>query len=174
DALELRQHVRAAGLVGHKELALVADALRRDVLIGLRLLDDSGRMNAGLGRERAFADIRRMTIRRPVEEFVEPMRDAHDAAERAVADVDLELVGIFRLELQRRDDGDEIGIAAALTEPVERALDLPRAGTNGGKTVGDGLFGVIVGVNSDAISGYDFADFANDVLDFVWQRAAIG
>src|SRR5262249_15724460 len=131
-------------------------------------------MNAGLRRERALAHIRRMAIRRPVEKFVEPMRDAHDAPERAVADVDLEFVGIFRLELQCRDDGNEIGIAAALTEPVERTLDLSRAGANGGKTISASLLGVVVSVNTDAISGYDFTDFADDVLDFVWQRAAIG
>src|SRR5262249_26734896 len=133
-----------------------------------------GSVNAGLGRERALADIRRMTIRRPIEEFVEPMRNAQDAPERGIADIDLEFVGIFRLELQRRDDRDEIGIATTLTEPVERALDLPGAGANGGKAVGDGLFGVVMGVNSNPISGYDFADFADDLLNLVRQRAAIG
>src|SRR5262249_59271299 len=101
--------------------------------VGLGLVDDGGRVNAGLGRERALADIRRMTIRRPIEEFVEPMRNAQDAAERGIADIDLELVGIFRLELQRRDDGDEIGIATTLTEPVERALGFPRTRATGGQ-----------------------------------------
>src|SRR5262249_29947084 len=131
------------------------------MLIGLRFLDDGRGMNAGLRRERALAYIGRMTIRRPVEELVEAMRDAQDAAERTVADVDLEFVGIFRLELQRRDDGDEIGIAAALAEPVEGTLDLPRAGANGGQNVGDGLLSVLASLKTDADSGDGCSEFAD-------------
>jgi hypothetical protein len=39
-------------------------------------------------------------------------------------DTDLEAVGIFRLGGERADDGDEVGVAAALADAVERALDL--------------------------------------------------
>ena len=102
------------------------------------------------------------------------MRRARQPRQRVVRDADLELIGIFLLQLQRRDDGDEIGIAAALAEPVQRALDLPRAGAHRGERIRHGLFGVVVGVDADMIAGNFFADFADDALDLVRQRAAIG
>src|SRR5262249_56337526 len=102
-----------------------------DVLVSLRLLDDSRGMNACLGGERTLAHIGRVTIRRPVEEFVEPVRDADEVSKRVVAHADLESVGVFGLELQCRYDGDQIGVAAALAQAVECALDLPRTGADG-------------------------------------------
>ena len=161
-------------MIGDEQLALVADALGRNVLVSLRLLDDGRGVNAGLGGERALAHIRGVTIRRPVEELVEPMRDACDAAKRIVADVDLEFFGIFRLELQRRDNRDEIGVSAALAQAVECPLNLARAGTDRGETVSDRLLGIVMGVNADPISRYHLADLADDALDFVRQRPAIG
>ena len=84
------------------------------------------------------------------------------------------MLGEFRLELQRRDDGDEIGVAAALAEPVERALDLPRAGAHGGECVGHRLLGVVMGVDADMVAGNVLADLADDLFHLVRQRAAIG
>ena len=79
DAIELRQHVGAAGLIGDQKLAAVADALRRDVLVGRGLLHDRGGMDAGLGGERAFADIGRVAVGRAIENFVERVRHARRA-----------------------------------------------------------------------------------------------
>ena len=92
DAVEFGQQVRAAGLVGHQQLALVADALRRDVLVGRRVLDDRGGVDAGLGGERAFADIGRMAVGGAVEHIVERVRDAREMAERFVGNADIEFV----------------------------------------------------------------------------------
>ena len=64
-----------------------------------------------------------MAVGRAIEDIVEAVRDARDMAERLVGDADLECLRVFGLQLQRRDDGDEIGVAAALAEPVERALN---------------------------------------------------
>jgi hypothetical protein len=54
-------------------------------------------------------------------------------------DARLEPVGERRLEHQRRDQRDQVGIAATLADAVERALDLPHAGLDGGQRIGDRL-----------------------------------
>ena len=79
-----------------------------------------------------------------------------------------------RLQLQRRDDRDEIGVAAALAEAVERALDLARAGAHGGERIGHRLLGVVMGMDADMIAGDLLDHLADDRLDLVRQRAAIG
>ena len=84
------------------------------------------------------------------------------------------LVGVFLLQLQRRDDGDEIGVAAAFAEPVERALDLARAGAHRGKRIRHRLLGVVMGMDADMVAGNLRADLADDALDLMRQRAAIG
>src|SRR4029453_17925775 len=78
------------------------------------------------------------------------------------------------LELERRNDGDEIGVAAALAEPVERALDLARAGAHGGERIGHRLLGVVMGVDAYVVAGNDLDDLADDALHLVRQRAAVG
>ena len=69
--------------------------------------------------------------------------------ELVVGHADLETLGEFLLQLQRRDDRDQIGIAAALAEAVERALDLARAGAHGGERIGHRLLGIVVRVDAD-------------------------
>ena len=75
DALELGQHVGAAGLVGDQKLAAVADRLGRDMLVGGGVLDDRRGVDAGLGGEGALADVGRVAVRRAVEPLVERVRD---------------------------------------------------------------------------------------------------
>ena len=131
-------------------------------------------MNAGLGGESAFADIRRVAVGRAIEQIVERMRDARELAERVLRHADVEFVGEFGFQLQRRDDGNEIGVAAALAEPVERALDLARAGAHCGERIRHRLLGVVVRVNANMIAGNFRADLADDLFDLVRQRAAVG
>ena len=106
-------------------------------------------MDAGLGRECVLADIGRVAVGRAVEDLVERVRDMGEALELLVGDADLEFVREFRLELQRRDDRDEVGVAAALAEAVERALDLARAGAHRGERIRHRLLGVVMGVDAD-------------------------
>ena len=131
-------------------------------------------MDAGLGGEGIFADIGRVTVGGAVEPLVERVRDLRQLLQLRVGDADVEFVGKFRLELQRRDDGDEIGVAAALAQPVERALDLPGAGAHGGERIGHRLLGVVVGVDADVVAGDRLHHLADDCLHLVRQRAAIG
>ena len=86
----------------------------------------------------------------------------------------LEALGELGFERQRRDQRDEIGVAAALAEAVQRALHLPRAGADGGERIGDRIAGVVVGVDAETVAGDDARDFADDALDLVRQRSAVG
>jgi hypothetical protein len=103
------------------------------VLVGRRVLDDRRGVDAGLGGERTLAHIGRVPVGRAVEHLVERARGVRQMPELVVGDADVEFFGKFRLQLQGRNDGDEIGIAATLAEPVERALNLPRTRAHRGK-----------------------------------------
>ena len=131
-------------------------------------------MDAGLGREGALADIGRVAIGRAVEHLIQRVGRMRKALELRIRHADLESVGEFGLELQRRDDGHEIGVAAALAEAVERALDLARAGAHGRERIGHRLLGVVVGMDADMITGDRLDHLADDRFDLVRQRAAIG
>ena len=89
-------------------------------------------------------------------------------------DAGLEALAIMRLQHQRRDDRDEIGIAAALADAVERALDLAHAGIDGGQRIGHGLVGVVMGMDAEMAAGHGFRHGADDLGHFAGQRAAIG
>ena len=71
----------------------------------------------------------------------------------APADAGLVAAGVGLLEQERRDEGDEVGVAAALAEAVERALHLARPGVDGGERVRDRVAGVVVGVDAEAVAG---------------------
>ena len=131
-------------------------------------------MNAGLGDERAFADIGRMAVRRAVEHVVERPRHLHQGRHLVRGHADLEGVGKFALQPQRRDQRTQIGVAAAFAEPVQRALDLPRAGAHRGQRIGHRLLGVVMGVNADVIAGNMLHHLGDDGLDLVRHGAAIG
>ena len=97
-----------------------------------------------------------------------------ELAQRFRRDAGLEALGEFGLQRQRRDQRHEIGVAAALAEAVQRALHLPRAGADGGERIGDRVVGVVVGVDAELFAGNDARDLADDALDLVRQRAAVG
>ena len=95
------------------------------------------------------ADIGRLRFRRAVEQFVEGARQARDAGQRFGRDAGLEAFGEGRLQHQRRDDRDQIGVAAALADAVQRALDLAHAGLDRGQRIGDRLAGVVMRVDAE-------------------------
>ena len=131
-------------------------------------------MDAGLGRERALADIGRMAVGRAVEDLVEGVGDMGEARELVVGDADLETLGIAELELEVADQRNQIGIAAALAEAVERALDLARAGAHRGERIRHRLLGVVMGMDAEMVAGHGLDHVADDGLDLMGQRAAIG
>jgi len=123
-------HVRAAGLIGHQDLAMISDRFGRHMFIGLGVFEHRGGMNAGFCHKRAFADIGRVSIGRAIEHIVQRPRNLHQGRHLVRRDADLEPIGKFALEPQRRDQRTQIGVAAAFAKPVQRALDLPSAGAH--------------------------------------------
>ncbi len=107
-------------------MAAIADARRVDVLVGARILGDGRGVDAGLGGEGRGADVGRLAVGGAVDHVVEALGDMRSAARALGRDADLEAVGIGRLQHQRRDERGEVGVAAALADAVERALDLAR------------------------------------------------
>ena len=97
-----------------------------------------------------------------------------DLAQELGADAGFEALGERVLQRQRRDDGYEIGVAASLAQAVQRSLHLPRAGADGGERIGDRVSGVVVGVDGETIAGNHARDVADDPLDLMGQRAAVG
>ncbi len=68
----------------------------------------------------------------------------------------------------------EVGVAAALADAVERALDLAAALAHGRQRVGDGVLGVVVGVDAEVCARHDLHHVGDDALDLVRKRAAVG
>ena len=68
----------------------------------------------------------------------------------------------------------EVGVAAALADAVERALDLAHAGAHGHQRVGDRVLRVVVGVDAEMRAGHVLRHLGDDALDLVRQRAAVG
>ena len=78
------------------------------------------------------------------------------------------------LQHQGRDQRDQIGIAAALAQAVQRALHLARAGAHGGERIRHRVLGIVMGMDAEPAAGNVLDDLADDALDLVRQRAAIG
>ena len=80
--------------------------------------------------------------------------EAGDVADETAGAVNLARVDVgvhavhVLARLQRHDDLFESGVAGALAEAVDAALDLPRALGYGGEAVADGLSEVVVAVNA--------------------------
>ena len=130
-------------------------------------------MNAGFGRESALAHIRSVPVRRAIKTLVQRTRYVGQLLKRCFGDANFEATRKFRLELQRRNDGNEIGVSAPLSKPVERALDLARTGAHSGERIGYRLLRVIVRMDSHVVAGNYFHHFANDLFNLIRQRTAI-
>ena len=172
--LQLVEQVRLAGLVGDQHAAAVADAFRLHVLVGGRLLEDGRRMDAGLGGERRLADVGRLPVRRAVQDLVEHAARMRQLPELLGPDLHLEALGELRLQQQRRDQRGEVGIAAALAQAIERALDLPRAGPHRRQRIGDRVLGVVVRVDAEMRARHVLRHLGDDLAHLVRQRAAVG
>ena len=111
-----------------------------------------------------------MAVGGAVELLVEQMRQPRQAAQPLLADASF----IAELQRQRRDQRDEVGVAAALAEPVQRPLDLARPGADRGDAVGDGVLGVVVAMDAEPVAGDLARDRLDDARDLVGERPAVG
>ena len=80
---------------------------------------------------------------------------------------------VTEFELQVRDDGDQVRVAAAFPEAVDSALDLHCSRLDRRDSVGHGDLGIVVAVNADwtayrGTSGFDRG------IDLVRQASAVG
>ena len=136
-----------AGQLGDQHRAVVADRLRLDVLERARVLVDAGHVHAALVGERVAADVGLVRVRAEVAELVEEVRRLGEPHEAVLGNA-LEA----HLELERRQDRDEVRVAAPLAVAVHRPLDEPRALLDRDERVGHAAAGVVVGVDADATS----------------------
>ena len=170
DAQLVRAHadVAAPGQLGHHDVAPVAHPLGRNVLVAVRDLLDRGDVHAALVRERGAPDVGRVRAR----------ADVGDLADRArqlgqLGQVLLGNAAPLHLQLQRGDDRDQVGVAAALAPAVDRPLHLRAAGLDAGQRVGDREIAVVVRV--DAELGRDrLLHRRDDLADRAGQAAAVG
>jgi hypothetical protein len=77
------------------------------------------------------------------------------------------------LDLQVRDDGEDVGVAGALAVAVDGALHVRGAGVDGRHRVGDRAPGVVVAVDAHPGSSR-VEDVAHDVGDLGGQHPPVG
>ena len=145
ELLELHEQVALAGEFADEDAAGVADERRIDVLIGAFILHHAGDVVARLVREGAGADVGRAGLGHEVREFRDVIRNLGQASKLLIFD-DVET----HFDLEVREDGEDIGVAAAFAVSVDAALHLPHAGFDGGEGVGDGEAGIVVEVDAEA------------------------
>ena len=140
----LLDHADPSGELGDQQLALVADQRRSDVLERAGVGAHAGDVHASLMGEGIAPDVGLVGVGRDVEQLVDEVRRLGEPRELLVGEA-----AETELELQVRDDRDEVGVAGSLPAAVHRALDLARADLDRGQRVGDGALGVVVAVDSN-------------------------
>ena len=159
------EDVGAAGLVGDDDVPMIAHQFGHDMLVAARVLLHRRDVQAALVRERRLADVRRVADRRAVQPLVEQARHV-----RKPGQIDRRQPGLeAHLQLQGRDDGDQVGVAAALAEAVQRALHLASAGAHRQQAVGDRVAGVVVTVDAERIAGHLLGHLGYGRLDLMRQ-----
>ena len=151
-------------------MALVAHQMRFHVFVGLWILLHGGRMKATLVGKGRFADVRCMTVRLAIQPFVQHPRDLCQLRQVVVPDIGL----VSHLQHEGWNYADQVGVTAALSQPVDGALYLARAGANARERVGHRVARVVVEMDPNIVAGNLFADSADDIFHFVRQRAAVG
>ena len=140
-AARVRDHGALAGQLAHEHLARVADRGRVDVLERQRVGVDARDVHPALVRERVLAHVGLVGVGREVEHLRDQVRGLGQPLQRRQARV-------AHLQLQVRDDRDQVRVAAALAVAVHRALDQHGALGDRRQRVRDRALGVVVGVDA--------------------------
>ncbi|MNV41198.1 hypothetical protein D3C71_1328270 [compost metagenome] len=119
-------------------------------------------------RERGASDIR--LIHRHVD-----IGDLADVAGRVgqLWQTLLRDAGIAHLKLQSRNDGAEVGVAAALAVAIDCALNLTGSRLNRAERVRYGQLAVVVGMDAEVGAGNPLRQGCHNILDFMGQCAAV-
>ena len=158
-----------AGELGDEHVAAVADDRRVDVLEGLGVRPHARGVQARLVREGVLAHVGLGGVGHAVEQLVHEVRRLGQA--RQVLGREQRHA---HLQLQVRDYRDEVRIARALADAVDRALHVRGARFHRGERVGDRAAGVVVGVDAEREAGQRFAHDRERGADLRRQRAAVG
>ena len=150
-----------AGMFAENEARLgPADVLRPHDLVGPLVLEDPVLVDAGLVRERVVPDDRLVGLDPDAGE-----RGHEPAGTEDLLCLDARLaIEFVPARLERHDDFLKRGVAGALADAVDGALDLPGAGEDGGEGIGGGEAEVVVAVDADD-RAVDVGDFAADGRD---------
>ena len=145
------------------------------MLIGCGVFGNRRGVQPRLMRKGRSPDIGRLFGRHTVQNIVQHARCLAQPFKRCQRHAGLELTGVRFFEQKRRNDRDQIGIAATLAQPIERALDLTRPCAHRRQRIGHRIFGVIVGVDADVITRNAAGNHGfGDLIDLLGQRATIG
>ena len=162
--------VALPGHLADDEPGAIADQLGIDVLVGVLGPGDGARVQPRLVGERRRTDVRRLWVDRSVEQLGDVVADGGQSIEAT-----LRKALVAELELEVGDDRRQVGVSGALAEPVQRPLDLTRAGQHGGHRVGHRASGVVVAVDSERDVGAEVGvDGSDDLRDLVRERPAVG
>src|SRR5262245_279877 len=135
--------VGAAGELADDDAPLVADEGGIHVLVAAGGAGDGVDVHAAFVGEGTLPDEGLIVAVVEVGGLVYEPRKLGQMCQRAAAE---DLVALFDAEIGH--DGDQISVAAAFTDAVDRSLDLDGAGIDGGERIGDGQFAVVVGVDA--------------------------
>ena len=111
-------------------------------------------MQPGLMRKGRGANIGCGPQRDTVEHIIQHPADPGQAGQCRRGDPGLEAAGIGLFQQQGRDQRGQVGIAATLAQPVQRALDLARPRIHGSQRIGHGIAGIVMAVNAQPVTGY--------------------
>ena len=139
-----REHRALARELGDQHLAAVADQSRVEVLEGPRVGLYPCGVHAALVGEGVAPDVGLIGVGGGVGQLVDEVGGLGQQRQ-AVGGHAL----IPHRELQRRQDRDQVGVAASLAVAVDRPLHHPRPSVDRGKRVRDPALGVVVGVDPD-------------------------
>ena len=157
------EHVASAGEVAEQHSLAVADRFGRDMLIRGRILEDGAHVDSAFVREGAAADVGLIVAHRQVGELGDKSRDSGQVHKLVAADG-----GVAEFQLEVRDDGRQVGTAAAFPVAVHGALDVRESGFYSGQRVSHGDIRIVVGVDAqDAVKalahlGCDFRQARGD------------
>ena len=154
--------------VGDQHAHVVPDQLRLDVLVEHRVDLDRRGVQARLVRERGEPYVGLVRVRRDVGDLADRVGDPGQLGQAAVRQHRAPL-----LELEPRDDAEQVGVAGPLAVAVRGALHVGRARVHGDQRVGHGAGGVVVAVDAEPRPGRR-GDRCDHVAELARHHAAVG
>ena len=141
---------------------------RVDVLVEHGVDPDRRGVQPGLVREGGQADVRLVGVRRDVRDLADRVRDPRHLPDALAVEYPLAL-----LELQSRDDAEQVRVAGPLAVAVRGALHVGDARLDGDQGVRDAAAGVVVAVDAQARLRC-LRDAMDDVGELGGHHAAVG